>query len=221
MDKLNRKFVLIFTIFSLLLLSSTVFAAVGDIPGTDINIIRVIFGREVPDDWLESQNILQFLVFPFFAVFIVLYGILEELSPFRNRPSLHGFLALVIAFMASSTGYLLGAVRYLYGFLGWFGAIGFGVILLFIGIPLYLYGKARGWKNQYLGVADAAKKMVQNEEDVVQLEIEIEKVRQELKLAPTALAQVAVLKKYEQLIDKWRKKRGWSENQAKSYLAHL
>jgi len=218
---LNRKFVLIFAIFSLLLISNTTFAAVGDIPGTDINFIRVIFGREVPDDWLESQNILQFLLFPFIAVWIVMYGILEELSPFRNRPSLHGFLALVIAFMASSTGYLLGAVRYLYGFLGWFGAIGFGVILLFIGIPLYLYGKARGWKNQYLGVADAAKKMVQNEEDVVQLEIEIEKVRQELKLAPTALAQVAVLKKYEQLIDKWRKKRGWSENQAKSYLAHL
>jgi len=220
-DKLNPKFVLIFAIFSLLLISNTAFAAVGDIPGTDINIIRVIFGREVPDDWLESQNILQFLLFPFIAVWIVMYGILEELAPFRNRPSLHGFLALVIAFMASSTGYLLGAVRYLYGFLGWFGAIGFGVVLMFIGIPLYLYGKARGWKNQYLGAADAAKKMIHDQEDLVQIEMQIETVKAELRLAPTISAQVAVLKKYEQLIDKWRKKKGWSEDQAKSYLAHL
>lgn len=112
-------------------------------------IIVFIFGDQassgIPDSWLTYGGFMQNIVFPFIAVFVVMYGILSEIRIFHEA-KVKAILALVMAFVG---GYaVLWTMR---GFLvinALWGTVGFGV-LMFLGILLWA---ARGIMENLAGL---------------------------------------------------------------------
>jgi hypothetical protein len=120
----------------------------GDISGTDWNIFEIIFGSEVfsvfPDGQISTNNILQYLVFPFLAVWMVMYGIMVEIRIFRRKDSINAVLALLMALIASATGGLVMLTRGMFSLFGNMGMWGFG-ILMFFGIILWAGTRLLSW----------------------------------------------------------------------------
>lgn len=102
------------------------------------SIIVFIFGSDFPDEWLTYSGFMQNIIFPFIAVFVVMYGILSELRIFHNA-NVKAVLSLVMAFVGGR--YLLQMMR---GFLvanAFWGTLVWGLLLLF---GIAAWGFARG-----------------------------------------------------------------------------
>lgn len=81
----------------------------------------IIFGPDIPDYMLYYSGtndvspyaVLQWLIFPFLALFVIIFGVLTEIKIFRSRPKFNGVLALLITFIAGPTGGLVWRTQHL------------------------------------------------------------------------------------------------------------
>ena len=123
-----------------LLHATAVRAQVGAGPSAE-DVMRAVFvfvfGEDFPSYWLTYAGFAQYIVFPFIAVFIVLYGILTELRIFKQT-SIKVSLSLIMALVGGL--WLLNTMRVFLVVNGFFGVIGFALLML-IGIIL----TAMGW----------------------------------------------------------------------------
>lgn len=199
-------------IFSIFLMSQAAFAVIGDIPGVNFNVLKIIFGGEVPDAMLEPQNVFQQLLLPFLAVFFVMFGIMEELNFFKNHASIHAALALVIALMSSVSGTLLWTVRWLYGAVGWLGAMGFGFLLL-AGIAFWIYGRGKGLKRAYFDVYKTEKEITHLDKEISELNAEAATLKKSEEFAGVEADKIE--KKVDKLLGEAEKKEKEKQNKQK------
>jgi len=112
-------------------------ADLGDIPGTNLNILKIIFGPDAFSVFPQSQptayGFLQYLVFPFLSLWMVLYGILEEIRIFRRKTSINAVVAFLMAIISGPTGALVIVVRTSFLYMGAFGFLAF-IVLFFFGV---------------------------------------------------------------------------------------
>lgn len=99
--------------------------------------LKIIFGPEIDQSWYEPYHTLQYLVFPFIAIWMIIYGLFSEVRIFRTKESIQFVLALVIALIASSTGGLVTLVRVTLQFLGGFSVLAFAVVF---GVGVFFWG---------------------------------------------------------------------------------
>jgi len=89
----------------------------------------------IPESWMTWSGFMQFIIFPFIAVFVVMYGILSEIRIF-HEVKVKAILALVMALVSGSW-----ALSWMRGALiinSWVGTVGFAVVM-FIGILLWAF----------------------------------------------------------------------------------
>jgi len=137
MRKFKLSYALAMQIIFYLFLFRAVFAFT--IGGTEIDPIKIVFGPDVPEEWYDMYLFMQWLVFPFIGIWMVIYGILEELRIFKRKASVQGLLALVMAFIASSSGGIVYGSRILFQAMGVWGISVF-FIVFFVGAFLWGYG---------------------------------------------------------------------------------
>lgn len=157
--ELLKTFLLFLFIFSLLptIVSAQLF-------GTGIDPLKVVFGPDVPADWYEPYKVMQYLVFPFLAIWMIIFGILEEINIFRRHMGLHAIVALLMALMASVTGSLLYTVRWLLGLGAWWGTLMF-VAVFFVGVWFWGVGRMKEFRN-------LEKQIIGKEKEIINLETE-------------------------------------------------
>jgi len=110
-------------------------------------VIVFIFGDTsgIPDSWMTYGGFMQNIIFPFIAVFVVMYGILTEIRIFHEA-KVKAILALIMAFVGGY--YVLISMRGWLVLNGVLGTWGFGILMLF-GIVLWV---ARGLMENYAGL---------------------------------------------------------------------
>jgi hypothetical protein len=118
-------------------------------------ILEFLFGTEFPDEWLTWSGFMQNIIFPFIAVFVVMYGILSELRIFHNA-NVKAVLSLVMAFVGGTV--VLQTMRaFLFANALW-GTVGWGVLLIF-GIGAWVVARGAeyyGWGNRALANAQVS-----------------------------------------------------------------
>ncbi len=140
---MSKKIQLLAILTVLFLLPSVVLAANGfgtlDVSGGVAAALNLFFGpgAEVYTD--EPTKILQYLIFPFIALWVVIYGILTNLKIFGYRRDFNALLSFLIAVIACPTGGLVLLVRYVFGAMGWWGFVGFAG-LFFFGLVMWVIG---------------------------------------------------------------------------------
>jgi len=178
----RKAFVITLALF--LVMPSIVFAANGDdwwgaidrpVGEGGKRALSILFGTNIPEEWTDNlYSVLQWIIFPFISLWVILFGILSEVNIFRSKPHLNYWLALLIALTAGPTGLLIGSVRRLFVAYGFMSFWGFAAILI-IGTVLWIasfwykwgLGGREGWKG-------AAKKWGKREQVLKSLdEIEI------------------------------------------------
>lgn len=108
----------------------------------DFDPIKFIFGPDIPSEWYQTYMFMQWLVFPFIGIWLVLFGILEQLGIFRARRGIGAVLALIMALIMSSTGGLVIMARFLFQTMGTWG------FLIFVGV--FMVGvTAWGWAEMH------------------------------------------------------------------------
>jgi hypothetical protein len=163
-----RRFAYLFLPFVLvsMLAASAVFAAsttgISMPSGNDVikAIMTFIFGdcasvqgNCIPDEWMTYGGFMQYIIFPFIAVFVVMYGILSEIKIFHNT-SVKAVLSLVMAFVGGSwtLGFMRNALiaNSVWGTFAW-------AVLMVVGIALWLFrGLAENYRLGFGTFKDAA-----------------------------------------------------------------
>jgi hypothetical protein len=139
---MSKKIYLAFALIALSLLSlvpSVVFAQWEWIGGTK-GFWGIAFGPDVPE-WAtkDAYSVLQWLIFPFLSLWVVLYGILAEIRIFRGRNNwINAVLSFLIGAVAGPTGGLIYFVRMLFVAFGIYSMAIFAG-LLFVGT--FLWGR--------------------------------------------------------------------------------
>jgi len=100
----------------------------------------------IPDEWMTYGGFMQYIIFPFIAVFVVMYGILSEIRIF-HEVKVKAVLALVMAFVGGY--YALSSMRWFLVVNSTWGTIGFGILMV-IGILLWIM---RGLKENVAGIS--------------------------------------------------------------------
>lgn len=140
---MSKKIQLLAILTVLFLLPSVALAQNGfgtlDVSGGVAAALNLFFGpgAEVYTD--EPTKILQYLIFPFIALWVVIYGILTNLKIFGYRTGFNALLSFLIAVIACPTGGLVLLVRYVFGAMGWWGFVGFAG-LFFFGLAMWVIG---------------------------------------------------------------------------------
>ena len=110
----------------------------------NIDIVKIIFGPNINSSWYQPYTALQYLVFPFIMVWMIIFGFLEELRIFRNQQKIEGVLALVMALIASSSGWLVEAVRWMATLMGGWSVLAFFALFM-VGIFMYVGARFSEW----------------------------------------------------------------------------
>lgn len=115
---------------------------VGDfrIGNSYFNIFQLVFGEKIDGGWVVPTNMVQYLFLPFFAIWLVMYGIFEEMTFFRRVTWFGPGMALVTALIVSSSGVLVRMMRGYLMIAGGMGIAFFGVILL-LGLFFWFIGR--------------------------------------------------------------------------------
>lgn len=134
-------------LLSVLVLASLISlpAARAQLSGTSIEIptaeevmkyiLIFLFGSGFPDEWLTYSGFMQNIIFPFIAVFVVMYGILSEIRIFHNA-SVKAVLSLVMAFVGGTLA--LQTMRWFLFANALWGTVGWGILMI-TGIALWLF----------------------------------------------------------------------------------
>lgn len=104
------------------------------------NIFHIIFGTHVDKNWVTTTGLIQFLILPFFAIWMVMYGLFEEIVFFRRVTWFSPAMAFVVALISSSTGFLVRMMRGYLMIAGGMGIAFFGFILV-LGILFWFIGR--------------------------------------------------------------------------------
>lgn len=106
--------------------------AVGD---NWYNIFHFIFSGDVDSEWVKPNGMIQYLLLPFFAIALVMYGVLSEIPLGGNVRWFNTAMALIIALVVSSSGLTVRTMR---GYLTIAGnmAVAFFGFILVLGIAL-------------------------------------------------------------------------------------
>jgi len=110
------------------------------IGGNWYNILQLIFGPEVDKTWVTTSSFFQYLIFPFAAIWLVMYGIFEEIVFFRRITWFSPAMAFIVSIITSSSGILVRIMRGYLMMAGGLGILFFGFILI-IGIFLWFLGR--------------------------------------------------------------------------------
>ncbi len=156
---MSKKSYLAFSLAILFVVPSVVFAKTNWWPivetgwsggGEYEGLLSFFFGPNIPDFILEGgiYTILQWLIFPFIALWAIMYGIMNEINIFRNSPNMHILLSFLIAAISGPTGGLVYLVRVVFVSIGWWGFLVFGA-LMFVGI--FIWGRGKMYDYGYGG----------------------------------------------------------------------
>jgi len=104
------------------------------------NILQIIFGPAVDKTWVTTSSFFQYLIFPFAAIWLVMFGIFKEIVFFRRVTWFGSVMALIVALITSSSGILVRIMRGYLMMAGGLGIVFFGFILI-IGLFLWFIGK--------------------------------------------------------------------------------
>ncbi len=166
-----------------------------DISAGLITVVEVFFGPGAEAYTANPVQILQFLIFPFIALWAVLFGILINLRIFRYQNWLNSLLSFLIAVIAGPTGGLVWLVRTVFVLMGGWGFIAFAA-LFFIGVGAWLLS----------GVIRFGQPLSKYFSKAGRLEDEIYIIRQQLDAARAAGAPVTPLRnKLEKKIREWER----------------
>jgi hypothetical protein len=99
------------------------------------SILIFLFGSEFPDEWLTYSGFMQNIIFPFIAVFVVMYGILSEIRIFHNA-NVKAVLSLVMAFVGGTL--VLQEMRWFLFANALWGTFGWGILMI-TGIALWIF----------------------------------------------------------------------------------
>jgi len=198
---------LISILFFLLILPLPAFAQ-----GFELDPLKIIFGPDVPSDWYEPYKVLQYLVFPFFAIWMVIWGLLAELRIFRRKPSIQAFLALLIALIGtgSPTGALVAFSRWVFTAGAWWGILVFGFILL-VGITMWgavRFTEYTGWGKERF---EEARKIFGLQAQISELQDRLRYLQTIPGTESTQLQLVQEIEKLRKELEKLRKKIGKRE----------
>jgi len=129
--------VCLFTAILVLALSATAaFAQFEDTEGVMKSVMIFIFGSDIPEGWLTWNGFMQNLIFPFIALFTVMYGILIEIKIFRDT-KVKIVLALIMAFVSGYAAFSL--LRSFLWANAWLGTVAFGILMIW-GIIMWFFG---------------------------------------------------------------------------------
>lgn len=166
-----------------------------DISAGLMTVVEIFFGPEAKAYTTDPVSILQFLIFPFIALWAVLYGILTTLKIFRYQNRLNSLLSFLIAVIACPTGGLVWIVRTVFVYMGGWGFVAFA-ILFFVGVGAWLLS----------GVIRFGQPLSKYFSKAGRLEDEIYIIRQQLDAARAAGAPVTPLRnKLEKKIREWER----------------
>lgn len=141
-------------------------------------LLGFFFGPDIPDfmvyysgtNEISPYAILQWLIFPFLSLFVVLFGILTEIKIFRNRPKLNGVLALLMTLTVGPTGFMVIVIRAVFVGFGYWSFLLFAA-LLFIGVTLWFLARFSIWK----GPGENWNEAIKNMKNRIELDEEIER----------------------------------------------
>lgn len=119
------------------------------------SIFQIIFGSAIDMAWVSTTSVLQFLIFPFVAIVVVMYGIFSEISLFARARWINPVLALIIALVAASTGILVRIMRGYLMLAGGLGILLFGFVLV-MGVVVWFVGRMRGFGYNVTGALKTA-----------------------------------------------------------------
>jgi len=124
--------------------------------------IRIFFGPNIPDAFMANPySALQWLIFPFISLWLIIYGILSQIRIFRTKTWINGALAFLIAVMAAPSGGLVLVVKGLFTLYGGYAFLIF-IVLLFAGTGLWGLATFNLWGIGRVGKwEDAGKRMKQ------------------------------------------------------------
>ncbi len=109
--------------------------------GVWYSIAQIILGPTVPGELLTTNLILQWIIFPLIAMWVVFFGIFTELRIFRKHMTVNYVLPFMIVLVAGPTGWFIGVVRTVFITIGTYGFAVFGILMLF---GITMWGLARG-----------------------------------------------------------------------------
>jgi len=112
------------------------------------DMLRLVLGSNVPEEWLSLPNFVYFIVFPFVAAWAVIYGVMEEIQIFRRARTSHKVVSFVMAAMLLPSGWLMIIVNYFYMFDAWVALVAFGVVFL-VGTLTWGYGRVIGSRGEW------------------------------------------------------------------------
>jgi hypothetical protein len=133
-------------------------------------VLGFIFG-DYPEGWLKTNTFMQIVIFPFIALFAVMYGIMTEIGILRKAKTAKLVFALMFSFGAGWPA--LVAMK---GFMivnSFFATSAFG-ILLFIGIIFWGFGHFRG--SYYLATGKEISKGFGRRKNLVELRDELRRI---------------------------------------------
>lgn len=137
---MSKKIFAVLVLVALLVLPSIVLAPSpwGDVVDFDaVDLIKIFFGPDVPEAFTTTPyNILQWLIFPFLALWVIIFGIMSEIRIFRRGQNIRIVLSFLIAIMAAPTGALVWVVKTLFALYGGFAFVIF-IVLMFVGTALW------------------------------------------------------------------------------------
>jgi len=99
-------------------------------------VVTFIFGEEFPEYAVTTNGFLQFVVFPFVALFAVMYGIMTEIKIFKNT-TVKMVISLTMSLVAGS--WVLNQMRWFLMANATLGTWAFGLLMIF-GIGLWFLG---------------------------------------------------------------------------------
>jgi len=142
MFKKIQLLVILTVLFSLPYLAIAANGFEADLTAGIMTVVEIFFGPDAKTYTTSPVQVLQFLIFPFIALWVVLYGILITLRIFRYQNWLNVLLSFLIAVIAGPTGGLVWSVRYVFMIMGYWG---FGVFAVLFGAGVLLWGIGTGW----------------------------------------------------------------------------
>lgn len=133
---------------------------IGDfqIGGTYYNAFQIVFGDQIDESWVKTMTMVQYLILPFAAVWILVYAIFDEITFFKRITWFNPAMALITAFIVASTGWLVRMMRGYLMLAGGLGIIFFGVIL-FAGLVFWFLGRMGSFGLKFGGAVQEYKEI--------------------------------------------------------------
>jgi len=181
----------ILSVISFLILFPAVVLAQEE--GVPIEILRVLFGPDVPSEWADRYHFMQYLMFPFLAIWLVIFGIFEEIRIFRRRPGVTAGIAFLVAAVSGPTGGLVTAVNFMLASIGMVGMVLFWALTM-IGMFLWFLGRMFLWT----GLGGSYGRRMAGYLEIEKRESELEQQMREARMTGNTALEMELLKMWKE-----------------------